>query len=196
MSCPLVISYRIDAADRVIELGGEWEQFARDNQGPAVMPPEVLGRSLWDFVTDPTLRELYRRLMREVRQGRPIRFRCRCDAPAQRRVFVIKLDPVPPGDVRYTTELMAVESRPPVAWLDAQQARSPDLVCVCSWCGRVRLPDERWVAIEEAMERYEPLLGPAVPGLTHGICGFCLDQAFGQIGLPPGGERPLNTIPQ
>jgi len=193
---PIVISYRIDEADRLIAVGGGWDQFASENDGAGAQPEAVLGRSLWDFVTGPTLRELYRRLMKEVRSGRPVRFRCRCDAPAQRRVFLISIDPLPSGQVEYTTLLTAIERREAVTWLDAQQPRSSDLVCVCSWCGRVRLPEGSWVAIEEAMERYEDLHGPAVPGLTHGICEYCLTQMVGQLGETPGGDRPLNELPQ
>lgn len=193
---PNIISYRLDAADRLIAVGGSWEKFAQENEGAGAMPVRVLGRSLWDFVTDPSLQELYRRLMKDVRAGRSVRFRCRCDAPAERRVFAIeiKLAAPQPGEVEYITELVAVQPRPSVSWLEGHQSRGPNLVPICSWCSRVRLPDGLWVAIEQAMEKYEDLLGDRVPGLTHGICEDCLSEMNGSLNRESGGGQPLNEL--
>ncbi|HXG86783.1 MAG TPA: hypothetical protein VNJ02_00490 [Vicinamibacterales bacterium] len=95
-----VVSYRIDEYDSIAALGDDWVSFAIANDAPHLA--DVTGRSLWDFVSDSTTRQVYRRLLARVRHGHTIRFSYRCDAPLLKRFMQMTMRPAPAGgsDVR------------------------------------------------------------------------------------------------
>lgn len=191
----LVITYQIDAEDRLVGMNEAWTTFAENNRGEQAMPDQVLGRCLWEVVTDPALQELYRHMVRQARAGQPVRFRYRCDAPHERRVFEMAIREAGPGVVEFRSELKAAEERPPVAWLDPEVRRGPALVRLCSWCGRVALPDGRWVAVERAMELHQALQQAEAPAITHGICEDCAQRMTELLKARSGPLAALNEIP-
>ncbi|MEO8257680.1 MAG: hypothetical protein ABI868_10095 [Acidobacteriota bacterium] len=79
------VAYTLDASDTIIAVNDAWIAFAAANDGVPLLPPAILGRSLWDFIADHTTILLYRRLFERVRAGvGPVRVTFRCDAPARR----------------------------------------------------------------------------------------------------------------
>lgn len=183
------IIYRIDAQDHIAHVNEAWREFAQENLGPEVMPARVIGAKLWPFVGDETTRELYRRMVARARGGQVVKFRYRCDAPAERRVFEMQISAVAAGEVEFCSQIVSREARTAVSWLDRTVARSREFVTMCSWCGRVTLPAGEWVEIEQAIERHRAFQGAAVPRLTHGICPDCLAKMSRVIGAegPDGG---------
>ncbi len=76
----------MSASDTIIAVNDKWTAFAAAHDGGALLPPTILGRSLWDFIADRTTILIYRRLFERIRAGAgPVRFGFRCDAPALRR---------------------------------------------------------------------------------------------------------------
>jgi hypothetical protein len=193
---PLVITYRIDADDRLVGMNEAWTAFAEQNRGENAVPEKVIGRPLWDFVVDLSLQELYKRMVRRARDGQPVSFRYRCDAPHERRVFLMQISHVGAGVVEFRSELMTAETRPAVRWLDPGARHGPTLVRLCSWCGRVALPDGRWVAVERAMEEHGALQQAEAPSLTHGMCEQCADQMTSLLRAGPKADGGLNEIPE
>lgn len=191
---PLTIIYQIDAKDRLVEFNAGWTDFARANQGEAAMPEVVAGTCLWDVVQDPTLQELYRRMVQKARGGEQVRFRYRCDAPQQRRVFIMEIRAAGGGRVEFASRLVAAEERASVDWLAHGVEHGVELVRMCSWCGRVALPDGAWVAIERAMDQHRSLHGATVPRLTHGICGECQAEMMQMLRRERAGDD-LNRLP-
>lgn len=193
----MVIAYTIDAEDRLIRFNEAWSDFAHANRGEGALPHAVLRKKLWDFVRDPTLQELYRRLVKRSRSGNPVRFRYRCDAPSERRIFTMEIRGQKDGVVEFISTLTSVEPRSSVAWLDSNVLHDPQLlVRVCSWCSRVALPDNQWVEIERAIEEHQALHGPRIPSTTHGICPECQRQMFDLLRRQTGAEAELNRLPK
>lgn len=185
------IVYRINAQDRISFVNEAWRQFAEENLGEQVMPARVIGAELWPFVGDETTRELYRRMVARARNGHTVQFRYRCDAPAERRVFEMKIFRGSTGEVEFDSQIVSREPRPAVSWLDRTVARSRDFVTMCSWCGRVALATGEWVEIEQAIERHRAFQGAAAPRLTHGICEVCLEKMSRIIQRPASeGNQP------
>lgn len=169
----MVLIYRIDAGDRISHVNPAWSEFARDNQGEAVMPGKVLGKNLLLAMTDQTVRELYVQMIRRARAGAIVRFHYRCDAPDRRRTFEMQIRPLVDGEVEFASTLRHEEPREPVALLQAGQVRDDRLLRVCSWCQKVALPESTWVPVEEAVEVLQLLEADKFPRLTHGICEPC-----------------------
>lgn len=166
------VVYRIDAGDRIFYVNEDWSHFARANGGDHRLEhPHILGTVIWDAIGDETTREVYQRLVAKVRQGRGVEFRFRCDSPQERRVFRLRLNPLPAGGVEFISENLSREPRS--AATAAVTAVAATLVTLCSWCGRIKLPDATWEEIERAIERHGSFRQPQMPGLTHGMCETC-----------------------
>jgi hypothetical protein len=181
----LVLTYRIDAGDRISYVNPAWTEFARANQGEAVLPEKVLGSSLLDATDDLTVRALYRTMIQHVRAGQPVRFHYRCDAPDRRRTFEMEIVPLADGEVEFVSTLLHEEPRPPVALLQKEARRDERLLRVCSWCQRVALPDNSWVPVEAAVEALHLLEAETFPRLTHGICDPCCGKLRQESGIEP-----------
>ena len=175
------LAYRIDEMDRLCELSAAWEAIALANDGAAAVPERVLGRPLWDFIQDSTVRDLYRQLLRRTRSGSPVQFDYRCDAPLWRRRFGMTIRATAGGTVEFLSRLQWQEQRPRVDILDANIPRGERWVRVCSWCQNVALPEDNWVAVEEAVNQLDLLADEAMPKLTHGICPPCHSDLLGQL---------------
>lgn len=176
ISNPLVLTYQIDAANRISHVNAAWSEFARSNHGEAVMPERVLGHDLLDSIADITVRELYSRMIELVRSGQTVRFHYRCDAPDRRRTFEMEIRPLIAGAVEFVSTFQHEEPRPSVAVLESGRPRDGRLLLICSWCQQVALPDRSWAPVELAVEILHLLEAETFPQLTHGMCEQCHEE--------------------
>lgn len=168
---PGTVCYRVDAHDRIAELGDTWSAWAVENGAPQ-LARGVVGRSLWEFVGDPHTREVYRTLLARVRGGLVVRFPYRCDAPQMRRFMRMTLTPDGEGGVWFDSETVRTEPRTP-CWLAARPTETPATVrTVCGWCKRVAV-DDGWEEIEVAIARLDLFGDTGTPALSHGMCPAC-----------------------
>lgn len=144
---------------------------------------------MWSFVGDETTRELYRRMIARARNGNTVQFRYRCDAPAERRVFEMRISAMPRGEVEFHSQMVSSEPRSPVGWLNSAATRSRDFVVMCGWCARVSLSTGHWVEIEQAIERHRAFQGAVAPRITHSICPECLGRMSRLLADEPAGGR-------
>jgi hypothetical protein len=166
------VVYRIDERDRIVFCDEGWDAFAAANDGEAAASARVLLRPLWDFVSDPTTRDLYRQVILRARAARTLRFTIRCDSPTRRRLLELSVSPGEGGWVEFRTRVLAEEERPPQPLWEPRAARSGELLRVCGWCKKVFVGDG-WAEVEEAADRLKLFELPALPLLTHGICEAC-----------------------
>lgn len=164
------ITYRVDAEDLLVEVGGDWHAFASEN-GCSTLTPAPLGRSLWSFVTGAEARMLWQGLLARARAGERVSVPYRCDAPAFRRFLTMQLEADRDDSVLLTSGLVLEEERTEMCWLAASAERASELVRSCSWCRSFAVGDE-WVEVEEAVARLR-LLEAAPPQITHTLCPGC-----------------------
>ena len=166
------IQYTLNDADEIVEVNDDWDVFATANGAPHLAAGQVLGRSLWDFVTDDTTRLLYRDVLARVRRDRAVRFTFRCDAPDCRRQLEMEVSAAPRGGATFCVRTVAEETRPPQALLDPAHPRSGQLLRACGWCKKVDLGG-RWAEVEQAVDVLGLFHHAALPQVTHGICDDC-----------------------
>ena len=165
------LTYRIDRGDVITAVDDAWAPFARANGAPQLA--DVLGRPLWDYVSDDTTRQVYRDLVARVRAGHDATFPYRCDAPALRRFMRMTMRAAPQRGVVFESEVVRTEARPVPLLLDQKPAGSSGVIVrVCSWCKRVHVR-ETWQEVEIAVERLDLFAGGPSPSLTHGMCEDC-----------------------
>jgi hypothetical protein len=167
--------YELDASDRLVAVGGEWDRFALENGAPAAAAAGVVGRPLWDFVAGFETVHLLRRIVHSARvAGRPVEAPFRCDGPGLERHMHFRAELVDGGGVRVTTRLLR---EVPLDASPAAEAPAPrcELLRMCSWCNRIRVDDGRWMEPAEAVAQLGLFTGPGVPPITHGMCAGCME---------------------
>lgn len=172
------ISYRVDAEDRLVEVGDEWDAFAAANGAPDLDLEHLHGRPLPALVSGTEMQSLTAMLLKRARAAGEVEVPFRCDAPDERRFLSMKLQRDAENGVRIETTLLRVEARPAVALFDEGAPRSDELLIVCSWCKRVRLDGQQWVEVEDAVAALGLFEAAALPRLSHGICPPCRARFF------------------
>ncbi len=168
------LEYCVDAEDRISSVNKEWLSFAEANEGRALLPPGVLGRSLWDFIGDIETRHIYGLLHGRVRAlGLPVRFCFRCDGPERRRLLQLDILSQPEEQLLYRVRSLKEEPRALVPLLDPQRPWEESFVTMCGWCKRVAVRPGSWLEVEAAIVALALFDEPRPPQLTHGVCEEC-----------------------
>lgn len=175
LDCPPV-RYRIDRHDRLVEMNDAWSSFSTTNGGPGSRSA-LMGRPIWDFISDATTIHIYQALVGRARQrDMPARLQFRCDAPDRRRLLSMAILPATDGEVLFAIDSVREQSRPAVLLLDVTRPRSDTFLTMCGWCARARVTESRWLEVEHAVAVLGLFTGESLPQLTHGICPGCSDR--------------------
>lgn len=166
--------YRLDRRDEIVWVNERWDPFAQENQGELLLAPGLLGRPLWEFISDMETRHIYRLLHHRVRSdGAPIGLSFRCDAPARRRLLGLNISLLPDEGLEYCVWTIEEVERDPVPLLDPHRFRSKEFVTMCGWCKRVHGGAAGWLEVEDAIEALSLFAEPLPPQVTHGVCEDC-----------------------
>lgn len=175
--------YVIDSTDRIVAANAEWFDFARENGAGWLTSDAVLGRPLWDFITDPETRMLYREMVKGVReQSRAQMVPFRCDSPDRRRFMELTISKNPDGALLFLSRVVREESREPIPFLAPGIARGDSVLVMCGWCKKVRVGAEQWVEVEAAVKALDLFDAPRLPRISHGICSVC-SMGFESFGI-------------
>lgn len=167
--------YRINKHDEITCVGGGWERFAKDNDGRGLDGETLQGRVLWEFISGPATRDLYKRLLTRVRSGQTARFTLRCDGPAFRRLLEMTISMEKDDTVEFATRSLNVVERDPIALLAASTTRSEAMLVVCAWCNRIQVRPQEWMEVELAIDQLNLFEADRLPQVSHGICNDCLE---------------------
>lgn len=172
-----MVEYTLDANDIVVDIGGEWDEFARANRGEDVVRVRVLGRPIFDFITGSEVQQLYRSIFAKVRQKRrSLSLTFRCDAPKFRRLMACTIAPERRDCVRIEVKLISEEPREPQPILDRDMQRDRSLVVICCICGDIKSEGGDWVGVELESSRCGWLESNLVPQLSHAYCPACFEK--------------------
>ena len=167
------IEYRIDANDRITFVSATWDSFAIANNGASMRGEAVLGRSLWDFISDDSTREIYRQALARIRAGHELQFSFRCDAPDCARLLEMTMFRADAdGGIAFKTRELSQTPRALPWTAQGDGAAAEELLRVCGWCNRVDAHGE-WVELEVALVRLRLMEYPETQMITHGMCGEC-----------------------
>ncbi len=180
------VAYAVDANDRIIAVGRRaWDRFAPENGAPEQRAAGIVGRHLFEFVSEPELQQSYRALADKViSTGEPAVIAARCDSPGAVREVRLSIGRLPLRDngpgLLFQARIVTRAARPPLDVFDlrallsvlGQQADLP-IVTMCSFCQQLRRPgsrdDDDWVSAEE----YYRLGGVSRVRISHGMCADC-----------------------
>ncbi len=167
--------YVIDQHGQIVSVSDTWSLVALDNgSADDLKPDDIIGRSLFDFMSDEHCKELYKALIRKVQiTGEPSSFPFRCDTPTRRRLMDLRITKTPENQLEFEAELLIDDERPePCMLLDADRPSSDEEVTICSWCKFVNVGDN-WFEVEDAMKALGLTNESLLPKLKHAVCEQC-----------------------
>ncbi len=137
-------TYWIDRSDRIIDVSPGWDQFAHRNNGERAVSGEVVGRSLWDFVTGEMTRGWLRTLfnlsrLNKFEVDRPYR----CDSPDEKRYMVMHIQPIGGGTLSVSHRILQARPSWPLIHFDFALNDDQPRHQRCSICNRLQV-DGRW----------------------------------------------------
>lgn len=169
-----VFRYRVNAKDAFVFVNQAFMDFARQNDAPEFSTRDLYSRSIWDYIRDPSIAEVYRVLMERARRElNVIQFPFRCDAPDLIRFMEMRIMPLGLDMLEFQTQILRQEPRPFRTLISRGAYRSAEILPICSWCKRVRVEDEIWLELDEALLRTAMLDVEPLPTLDHITCTAC-----------------------
>ena len=78
------IFYTVDEEGTILDIGGDWQAFVDKGglEDPQAMADyNMVGKNLFDFIANETVRDMYRELHRKAMDGQKCEFEYRCDGP-------------------------------------------------------------------------------------------------------------------
>jgi len=168
-----LVTYTVDASNRIVAVGGDWDRFARENSAPELSGERILGRPITDFLSPGPVVALVNELLERVRaRGTAATIPFRCDSPELLRRLELTLTPLADGGVEFRSATVIERPHPhALRILDPSVPRSDDHLTLCAWCRSVSLPE--WVELDEAIRRLQLLETLPLPMISHGICPAC-----------------------
>lgn len=131
-------SYTVDNNDLIVDIGGDWDDFATANDGSA-LADAVLGTSIWSHISGDTSRMFLDTLLRRARSTlQPIEKKYRCDTPTERRIMNMELIPQPTRRVTVRHSLVDAQRSDIVVNIIPGE-RSSDCVKRCTICNSIKL---------------------------------------------------------
>ncbi|MGM0453776.1 MAG: hypothetical protein ACQERN_11485 [Thermodesulfobacteriota bacterium] len=173
------VVYQVDGLDCICFVNQRWFDFAADNDAREMANADsVIGKPLMDFIVGDELRHLYGVLMEKVRQSRQqITVPFRCDSAKIRRYMQMRIQAMPSHALCFESTILIEEKRPEMPLLYPDDAgdsgHRQGLLVMCSWCKAVNVGNNRWVAVEQAVDRLKLFDCRHLPQISHGVCPSC-----------------------
>lgn len=183
--------YIIDHENRIVSVGGDWLTFAMENQaGESCHPDRVINESLWKFVNGSETRYLYGLCVAKVRSHQQtMMLPFRCDAPDRRRYLELKLTPLAREEIEFASRIIREEPRENVKLLEHDVSRSDALLTMCSMCKKVKVSENVWLEVEDAITALKLFEEEILPEISHGCCRPCYEIAMDEIRKLKGGHH-------
>lgn len=166
--------YHIDNKTNIIYLSDSWDDVASQYNAGALTAEFILNKNLFDFITDYDCLHIYRILIDKVQQNKvSIKFPFRCDVPATRRFMEMEVFFQAPGITGFKSCVIKEEAREPVAILKSTNHKLDKFLIICSWCMKIKVDEDSWLEVEEAITQLGLFDDALLPQLSHGICPAC-----------------------
>lgn len=182
------VTYWLDRDDRIVKVGGAWDRFALDNDGPAARADAVVGRPIWDFVVGDASRMWLESLLGYARlHDATITRRYRCDSPDVRRYLSMTVVREGRHHLRVEHLVESVEPRERIVGIAAASNRAAGTRLRCSICGRIK-GDDAWREPEDAALADRPDAPRSEFTVIYSVCAEC------QTLLPQASTRPVDRL--
>lgn len=170
-----VLSYTLDKADNIVAVGGNWDAFARENDGESLLASKIIGCNLDQFIHGDITRMFVRTMIMSARTlQRPVLRPYRCDSPKLKRFMEMTVLPGAQGAVEVVhRELRSEPIAHPMPISAAPAGAGKRFVKRCSICNRVKAQDI-WSELDAAIDAARIPAGAHDIKVIYGVCPDCL----------------------
>jgi hypothetical protein len=168
------VVYHINAADVIEDVNDAWAEFALANDAPA-LATEVIGRSIWDYIVGPEVRQIYGAVFQRLREGQDeISFPFRCDSPRLYRAMRLTAVALDDGGIEFRSVLETIRAHPRELEILSRSSNFPAQISVpmCSWCKAIAVRGE-WRPLEKAIDELRLFIKESPPRVRHDLCDAC-----------------------
>ena len=140
--------YSVDKDFTLIDIGGDWDQFAIENNGATCLAANLIGSELLQFISGDSTKMWINAIIQRARYtGDTIVTRYRCDGPDTKRVFRLTARLNSADLVRVEHQLLSTEKKPAPPPVITKAGKS-NRVQHCCDCSQVEI-DGQWQDIED-----------------------------------------------
>jgi hypothetical protein len=136
---------------------------------------------LWDFITDETTKQLYKDMLKLVREGNFMEFKFNCDSSTKIRLMEMIITPAENGALLFQTRTISINERPEQNVLDRNAARTKKLISMCGWCKAIDTGNNDWKTFDIGISMLGLFEQDKLPALSHGICDTCYSSVSEKI---------------
>jgi hypothetical protein len=179
------VVYHLDAVDRLCYVNRSWDWVAENNDVSHLRAEHVLGKSLWELMTEVDVCAWYGALFAHARAGNSLVLTIRCDSSDRRRLLHIHLFSGGEGLVSCVCGVVATMRRSSVRLLDRTLPRGDDTVRLCSWCGRVEVRLGSWREVEDVITELGLTPADPLPQIGYTTCPDCARYVAALAAAPP-----------
>jgi len=163
------IVYTLDHADRIISVGGPWDEFACNNGGERILASQIIGQSILTFISGDVTRMWLCAVLQHVRAcNKPLDRPYRCDSPELKRFMQMRAVPEEKRVIRLEHRLISTEQRTVPVNIQHHRNKSTHARTRCSICGYIKTNDA-WT--EPTAEKYSSMNTIYV---KYSICEKCI----------------------
>ena len=169
-----LVTYTLNADDLIASTGADWAAFAQENGARELTEESVVGRSLWDFISDDGTRQVYKSIFRRVRLGGgPCLFPIRCDSPTMWRRVMMRVSKPSNDLIALECSLIDSRTRRLLQLLDVSSHRDENRLTLCSFCLKGLVEPLGWIEIEDAAKCLRLLEQTTAPQVVYAVCPTC-----------------------
>lgn len=154
-----------------------WSIFAAQNDAQEISGDHILNTNLYDHIEGPDTKHIFKVLFAKIREDKMERVvHFRCDTPAFRRFMKMRIySDADKGLVFQTSTIMVEPFKKPLPLLTRLQ-NGGETILMCSACKKVKIHDDQWQEVEQALETLG-LFNQAAPiTVSHGFCDDCAEK--------------------
>lgn len=171
-----LVTYHINSNDVLVYTCNNWDSFALENDAPEMISSNVLGRKIWDFISNTETRYLYKLIFDYVRSlKKESDVIIRCDAPETIRLLNLKISYGSNGLLIIKSFPMKIQRQEYLPLLDRKVERSQEIIKMCSYCKGIEIAHEKWLSLEKALNELDLFQREKPPQISHGVCTDCYE---------------------
>lgn len=175
----------VDHNLRILWVGGDWDEFALENEGPAAVANRVLSTRIDDHIVGDETKAAFNALVRAVLESHnELKIDYRCDSSHHLRRFQLTVRPMKDDRALLVHDLRDVQtfSRPHLYWRyrhDADAAK-------CSFCNSVQIGDGPWIP-SESLESHPSMV-------RYVVCPACAANIEEAIDAARNNRKPRSPL--
>lgn len=160
------IHYLLDSQNIIQSISGEWDVFAQKNGAEQLIVANVVGQSMFKFISGKVTKQFYDQLIRQAHTlAKTITFNYRCDSPEQKRFMEFHISPLSNGETLITSHFVHSKRVKKKSFTYLVNERTKGSKILCSICNRI-YDHKAWLELEDCAHNNP------IP-ITYGICQEC-----------------------